>query len=291
MKRLLALTAAAAGCAHAAHDAVPEAPLDRAQHLVDGTTGSALDAGAFDERLRAARVVYFGERHDSAADHGAERALFARLRSVEPRAGLGVEMLPVTVQDAVDAFVSGRADEAAFLTAVDWKKTWGYPWGLYRPLFVACRDGRLPAFALNAPREVTRPVSQKGLEGLSDDERKRLPDLVPGPPAHRELVREAFGGHSRSRFTDARFERFYAVQLVWDETMGDAVARAMSRDGGPRKLLVVAGDGHVRRFAIPDRAARRGAAPYLTVIAVEEQDLKDALASRVADVLWVYDGR
>jgi len=280
-----ALPALALACAHA--PATPEVPVDRPYHLVDGAGAALTDAG-FDGRLRAARVVYFGERHTSAEDHGAEHALFARVLAAEPASGLGVEMLPQTYQPQLDDFTAGRGDEAAFLAAVDWKNTWGFAWAFYRPLFTACRERHLRAFALNAPRENTRAVSKKGLDGLSPEEKARLPELVPGPFAHREFAREAFGTHAKSRFTDAKFERFYGVQLVWDESMADAVARALSGTGAPKKLFVVAGDGHVRRFAIPDRAARRGAAPYLTVVGVEPDDVKDAVAANVADVLWVY---
>src|SRR6185503_3468184 len=161
-------------------------------------------------------------------------------------------------------------------TAVDWPKTWGYPFGLYAPLLHFCRDHHLRVYALNAPRALVHEVAKLGLDGLSAEQKKGLPEIVPGPAAHRELVREAFANHPHGRFADWQFERFYGAQLVWDETMAESAARALAQAGAPRKLVVVAGEDHVRRFAIPDRAARRGAAPYVTILPVFADDAEDA---------------
>jgi hypothetical protein len=43
----------------------------------------------------------------------------------------------------------------------------------------------------------------------------------------------------------------------------------------------------VRRFAVPERAARRGAAPFLTIFAALDDDRADALKEHAADLLWV----
>jgi uncharacterized iron-regulated protein len=113
--------------------------------------------------------------------------------------------------------------------------------------------------------------------------------MRPGPAAHRELVRQAFGAHEPGRFSDARFERFYSAQLVWDETMADRIAAALARPDAARRLVVVAGEGHVRRFAIPERAARRGARPFLTIVPLFSDDVEDARKEHVGDVLWVLE--
>jgi hypothetical protein len=69
--------------------------------------------------------------------------------------------------------------------------------------------------------------------------------------------------------------------------MADRIAQALAAPNAPAHLLVVAGEGHTRSFAVPDRAARRGAKPYLTVLPVLDEDEADARANHVADVLWV----
>jgi hypothetical protein len=70
--------------------------------------------------------------------------------------------------------------------------------------------------------------------------------------------------------------------------MADSIARVMAQSGAPHRLVVLAGEGHVRKWAVPDRAARRGAKPYVTVEPMFEDDLADAVQDHVADVLWVH---
>jgi uncharacterized iron-regulated protein len=290
-------TAASAATTAGSDEAEPHAhgergadrPIKLPHHVIDGATGTAVDGAAFDARLRAAKAIYVGEEHPNPHDHAAELEVLERAFAVDPQVGLGLEMLPRTMQPALDDYLAGKLDEAGFLTAVDWPKTWGYPFGLYRPLFQFCRDHHLRAFALNAPRALVHAVAKVGLDGLSADEKKQLPNIVPGPAAHRELVREAFGQHPHGRFADWQFERFYAAQLVWDETMAESVAAALAQPNAPHRLVVVAGEDHVRRFAIPDRAARRGIAPYLTILPVFAEDADDAQKDRVADLLWVLE--
>ncbi len=295
----------AAGCAHAPLPtaAQPEAeaprhgekgatePIPLPHRVVDADSGDELADRNFDDKLRASRVIYVGEEHSNPHDHAAELEVLERAFAVDPSLGLGLEMLPHTYQGSLDAFLAGTLDEAGFLKAVAWDETWGYAWGLYRPLLVFCREHHLPAFALNATRDLAHAVAEKGVDGLSAQQRQMLPELQPGPAPHREYVREAFARHPHDRFDDTEFEHFYLAQLVWDETMAGNVAAALKEANAPAHLVVVAGEGHTRRFAVPDRAARRGAAPYLTILPVFDEDEADARRDRVADVLWVLRTR
>jgi uncharacterized iron-regulated protein len=262
-------------------------PVALPHRVVVGRTGATVDGDALAEQIRAARVVFIGEEHKNPHHHAAELELLERVYAADPSLGLGVEMLPRTAQPALDDFVAGRTDEAAFLAAVDWEKSWGFDFGFYRPLFAFCRAHGLRAYALNAPPGLAHAVAKRGPAGLTPDEKALLPELQPGPQAHRELVREAFGAHPHGRFADARFERFYLAQLVWDETMADRIAAALAGPGAPRRLLVVAGEGHVRHFATPLRVARRQVTPVLTVLPIDESELADARADEAADLFWV----
>jgi uncharacterized iron-regulated protein len=266
------------------------APVSLPHHVVDGSTGATLDEPALAARLRAARVIFFGEQHSDPHHHAAELELVERAFAADPSVGLGLEMLPRTQQAALDAYLAG-GDERAFLTAVDWPRTWGFDFGFYRPLLEFCRAHRLRAFALNAPRSLAHAIAMRGLEALAPDERRLVPELRPGPAAHRELVREAFAAHPHGRFADAKFERFYQAQLVWDETMAAEVTAALAAPGAPRRLVVIAGEGHVRRFAVPARVERRGVAPSLTILPVAGDELEAARADRAADLYWVLDAK
>jgi uncharacterized iron-regulated protein len=302
--RIVLVFALVAGCAHAPPVATPppgeveaprhgmkgaHEPIALPHRAVDADSGDELSDRNLDDKLRAARVIYVGEEHPNPHHHAAEIEVLERAWAADPSVGLGMEMLPRTYQGSLDAYVGGVLDEAGFLRAVAWEKTWGYEWGLYRPLLEFCRAHKLPAYALNAPRDLAHAVARG--ETLSAEQKQLLPEMKPGPAPHREFVREAFAQHPHGKFDEAQFERFYSAQLVWDETMADRIAAALSAPGAPSRIVVVAGEGHTRSFAIPDRAARRGAAPYLTILPVLDEDEADARRDRVADVLWVLRTR
>jgi uncharacterized iron-regulated protein len=294
-----------AACAHAPTTPPVEAPAEEARHgmkganepiplphrVVDADSGDELSERNLDQKLRAAKVIYVGEEHPNPHHHAAEVEVLERAWAADPSVGLGIEMLPRTYQGSLDAYVGGTLDEAGFLQAVAWDKTWGFAWGFYRPLLEFCRAHHLPAYALNAPRDLAHAVAKGGVDALSPAQKAMLPEIKPGPAKHREYVREAFAQHPHGKFDESRFERFYLAQLVWDETMAERVAAALSGAGAPSRLVVVAGEGHTRSFAVPERAARRGAAPYLTVLPVLDEDEADARRDRVADVLWVLKTR
>jgi hypothetical protein len=186
-------------------------------------------------------------------------------------------MLPAPMQPILDDYVTGRIDEATFLSRTDWAHTWGFPFAQYRPLFDTARRLGLRAYALNAAPELPRALAQRGLSGLSAEQRQQLPEMVPGPAPHRAQLEAAFEAHpgvhprihSEHGISDGKtgagspdaaretLERFYLAQLAWDETMAEQIHRALSAPGAPRQLLVVLGAGHARRFAVPQRLARR----------------------------------
>jgi uncharacterized iron-regulated protein len=258
-------------------------------HHVAGKDGAPVDDARLAKALADARVIYVGEEHPNPHHHAAQLEVLEAAYAADPSIGVGLEMLPRTMQASLDAFVAGTLDEAGFLAAVDWKKTWGFPFGFYRPLLVFCRDHHLRAWALNAPRAITHAIAHDGIETLTPEQKRELPELVPGPEPHREQVREAFGAHPHGKFSEAQFERFYTAQLVWDETMADSVSKALAGPSAPHRLLVIAGAGHTRRFAIPLRATRRGAGPALTILPLLDTELSDALKDAPADLFWVLE--
>lgn len=295
----LALCLGSAACAHRPCPCSEEqpapppatAPEPRPYEAIDGITGLPLEAPSLDARLRAARVIFVGEQHDDAAHHAVQVDMLTRLHQLDPSLAVAFEMLPHTAQPALDAFIAGKVDEATFLQQVAWNDTWGFPFGLYRPLLTFARDHALRAYALNAPRALTRALSRGGIESLSPSELQGLPEMVPGPAAHREFARQAFAAHVSRRFSDHAFERFYQAQLAWDETMAAQLARHAQAPGAPSRVLVIAGEGHTRRFAVPLRTSRRGVSPALLVLSVEGEAAEDARKDQVADVLMVFRPR
>jgi uncharacterized iron-regulated protein len=292
------LALALSACAHAPPPgpdlSVDPGPLAEAwrrpTRVLDGRTGAPVDGEALAARLAAARVIYIGEKHDRAADHAAQVALIARLHQQDPSLALGMEMFKRPFQKWVSDYVAGRIDEPKLLAKTEWAERWGFDFALYRPILRFARDHHLPVLALNARDEITRQVARQGLASLDPVDRDTLPELDLEVATHRARLEAVFAQHGHGKLA---FEGFYAAQVIWDETMAHEVAAALAAEDPPHRVVVLAGSGHVRyRDGIPERAARRGATPYLTIypMVVEgdgDEEVQEALTEGDADLLWV----
>jgi uncharacterized iron-regulated protein len=281
---LIAVVALSTACG-ATLPASPGAP--EPPRILATADGRAVTFDELLDVLAERRVVYVGERHDRAADHRAQLAILEGLHARSPSLAVGLEMVQHPFQDAVDGYVRGELDEAALLARIEWEARWNMDFALYRPIFEHARAHGLPIVALNAPAELTRAIARGGLEALDDAQRASLPELVLDDAAHRAMIGAVLREHPG--LDETRFERYYAAQVVWDETMAERVARTLSASDGPRQVIVLAGAMHVRPAAIPARAARRGATPHAIVVPVTEDELDEALRADppVADYLWV----
>ena len=257
--------------------------------LVDAATGKSIEAEAFFAALRTKAVVYVGERHDQAAAHAAQYAILRQLHRDESSIAVGMEMFQVPFQEPLDEWSAGRIDEAVLRRDTEYDKRWGFDFSMYRPLLEYARNRGIEVVALNAPKELAYAVAKDGIDRLSPELASDLPELDLDDEAHRALFDAEFdvGEHAVGDGID----RYYQAQVVWDETMGSRVAETLGRDGGPAKMIVLAGRVHVKRgLGVPERAAKRGAAPYAVVLPVTEKELKAELKlppeERSADFFW-----
>jgi hypothetical protein len=136
-------------------------------------------------------------------------------------------------------------------------------------------------------------VRQRGVDALTPAERATLPSGYPwpAPEAHRRAIQEVFARHSfggEEKRTPAErlaaFERFYAAQLVWDESMAQGVTTLLTAAHPPQRVVVLAGTGHVGRFAIPARAARRGVTAGLALAPVSDHHDEPPAEADAVDV-------
>lgn len=257
--------------------------------LVDAATGKSIEAEAFFAALRTKAVVYVGERHDQAVDHAAQYAILRQLHQDESSIAVGMEMFQVPFQEPLDEWSAGRIDEAVLRRDTEYDKRWGFDFSMYRPLLEYARNRGIEVVALNASKELAYAVAKDGIDRLSPELASDLPELDLDDEAHRALFDAEFdvGEHAVGDGID----RYYQAQVVWDETMGSRVAETLGRDGGPAKMIVLAGRVHVKRgLGVPERAAKRGAAPYAVVLPVTEKELKAELKlppeERSADFFW-----
>lgn len=265
--------------------------------LRDGHTGQPLTHTALTERLRAAAAIYVGELHNSQPVHEAQLWVLQQTYQLDAQVAVGLEMLPRTLQPQLDAYLASAVDEAGFLAAVDWKHTWGFDFALYRPIFEFCRAHGLRMYALNAPKSLSKAVRQRGLAGLTEPEQAQLPggQPWPAPEPHVQFLRQTFAHHSFAgdktppAEKEASFARFYQAQQLWDETMAQGVAQALTGPGAAKHVVVLAGVGHVGPYAMPPRATRRGVASSLTLAPQPRTDQALPDGAEAADVLLLLD--
>ncbi|WP_448384603.1 ChaN family lipoprotein [Desulfosoma sp.] len=258
----------------------------QAGDVLDLHTGTKL---SFEELIRAletVRIVYVGEVHAREADHEVQQRIVEGLWKAGKRIGIGVEMLPRTVQAPLDLWVRGTVDEAEFLEAVGWERHWGFPFEAYRPVFVFAREKNIPMRALNAPPAVARKVAHHGLEALAEEERRQIArHFFMDDAAHRAYIQEEFKAHVPGGIKD--FETFYQAQLVWDETMAESLAVWLVQEPLDQ-VVVLAGKAHVnQRFGIPERVRRRLEHRYAVVVPAAVNEAPEQVTAEVGDYLVV----
>ncbi len=297
MRSAVAIIALCVGCAGASgRGAQTPEDIVRAQapprSLIDASTGKAVDMEAFRAALRTKAVVYVGERHDRPGDHGAQYTVLRSLYRDEPSLAIGMEMFQVPFQEPLDRWSAGEIDETVLRRDTEYDERWGYDFSLYRPILEFARSRNLRVVALNAPRELAHAVAMSGIEGLDPELAASVPELDLDDEEHRALFDQAFdaGDHGGADMVD----RYYQAQVLWDETMGSRVAETLEGPDGPAMMIVFAGRVHVQRgLGIPDRAAKRGATPYIVVLPVTPSELKAELKKpaleRSADFFWAVD--
>jgi uncharacterized iron-regulated protein len=245
-----------------AEKTVPDDVVARAAqpfHARNNADGRELGEKQLFDELSHYDVLCLGEDHDAPRDHFAELAVVEALERrarVSGRAlGVGFEMFQAPYADALRAYERGRLDDAGLRKRTHYDERWGFPYAYYRPVLAYGRAFGVSLKALNAPRELTHAVAQNGLSGLNPRQRRELPDLDMDDAAHRAAFDRLMADHPGGPAID--LDKFYAAQVVWDETMAENAAGWVAARAPQRQLVVLAGSAHCNHEAIPARVERR----------------------------------
>lgn len=201
----------------------------------------------FEKMISQNRVVFAGETHDQMEDHLAQ---LDALKIIHKKKGrkivVGFEMLNVTLQDILDEYSSEKISERKFLEKANWKKEWGFDFNLYKPVFDYIREKKLKALALNVPKKIVSKIARKGIEGLTGEERKFLPEEINLPENEEYLayLKSAFSGRGAPMANMFTWENYLASMTAWNEGMGASLAIFLKNHPG-YSALVIAGNGHV----------------------------------------------
>ena len=296
--------------------------------ILDARTGRQVDTKAFWDQIAGARVVCVGEEHNNPHHHWFQLETVSQLvaRKRAPLA-LGMEMFQRPYQGVLDDYAARRIDDVALRSRSGYEDRWGYDYGFYGPTIERARDAGATLLALNTPRELTKAVVRRGLEGLTPDEKQQLPQLVLDDATHKswfESLMNDMGGHGgdphgksstpaetppapeaapAEKPADDKnphgeggapampsMDRIYTAQVLWDETMADGAARwATAQPTGT--LVLLAGNGHCHDTAIVGRVKRRGVDKVVSLRPVidTEGQVAAALAKPMNDFIIVLE--
>jgi uncharacterized iron-regulated protein len=248
------------------------------------------------DALAQAQVIYLGETHDRPIDHEAELEILQLLHNRQSNLMIALEMFQKPYQASLDQYLAGRLTEADLLAQTEYPQRWGFNWDFYAPILRFAKANRIPLLAVNTPSEVTRKVSRTGLKSLTVEELSWIPplsELDVSSADYRQRLEEAYQSFHQAHGNSSGFEGFFQAQILWDETMAEAIAQYWLQHPN-RKIVMLVGQGHVLYGdGIPNRVKRRlKAIPdwrQQTVLlnpSRELQSLQSLQSRQVTDACW-----
>jgi len=215
----------------------------------------------------SADYVLIGESHTNPCDHQFQKDALVALVRAGLAPGLGLEMVPWSLQDVLGAFNAGEIPLELLEERLNWSVNWGHSFDFYAPILAQAQSLGVPLVALNTPKDLLDRIREVGLEGIPENERGMLPpEIIPPPPEQTALLEEEYLRHvqmtyGHGRHKDFDRERFFLIQSLWDTQM--AYTAATWRRAEKRPLIILAGAGHVdhghgiaHRLTILDDAPR-----------------------------------
>jgi uncharacterized iron-regulated protein len=212
--------------------------------MVDTRTGKLATPADVAAAADGTQFVLLGENHDQLEHHQMQadiiRALVQRGRDVI----VGFEMFTRPVQAQLNPWTLGWWSEEEFIQKADWKGQWGFDFAVYRPIFAATREYKLPMVALNVPRDWVRRVGRDGFKALTAEEQAQVPAIDTKNADHRSIFGALMGGHPP---TGDRGENIYTAQVLWDTAMADSALKYLKARPANSKtvFVIVAGSGHI----------------------------------------------
>jgi len=218
------------------------------------------------------RVIYLGEIHEKFSHHLNQLMLIKRLHEAGQKIAVGMEMFQVQSQKALDDYMAGYIDEAAFLQQSQYFNNWGFDYNLYKPILDYVKTTCIPLVALNLDKRITKKVVRQGIHGLTASEKQYLPaemDFSDAP--YRQALYQVFLTKQKLYGLE-HFEYFLQAQILWGEMMAQSIHQFLVANPDT-KLIVLAGNGHLMyQYGIPKRVHRHLNSPFTVILQDESID-------------------
>lgn len=236
--------------------------------------GELLEDKHFQSFFKDADYVLLGEAHTNMTDHLSQAVILEKMVQRRLKPVIGMEFVEVDKQHILDRFNRGEISASQLAESLNWQRTVGYSFELYRPIFDVAAKYKIPVYALNIPRRVVREARLKGMDKISENDKKYLPgNFIPVSGAQRERLGKFFEQHisggmlpdalmpatvtmAAQRPTPVRFEDsakaderrkavegYLTAQAIWDSTMAERAMRV--HQTSKRPVVIIVGQGHV----------------------------------------------
>lgn len=261
------------------------------ERVFDTQANAWVDFEVMAADLATADAVFVGEQHNDPNTHHLERALLEALARRRADIALSLEMFERDTQAALDAYLAGTRDEAAFLKD---SRPWPRYQTDYKPLVELARGKGWPVIAANVPRPLASGVAKGGLSTLESLAPEQQPwiaaDIQCPKDAYFDRFSASMGGHPAGDGPDAvakqaaMVERYYYAQCLKDEVMGESVAR-VARGPGEGPLVVHYNGAFHSDFALgaTERARRRLPGSRVAVVSMLPVASLDAIEPSAED--------
>lgn len=221
-------------------------------------------------------ALWLGEHHNSARDHVLQ-ADFVRsihdirqkklgLGNINGNMSVGLEMVQVQFQPALDAYIAKKISAEDMRSLVQWDKRWSWSFENYLPVFETCRELNIPLIALNVDSEDLGLVESGGFPNLP---REKLQKYIRDPVGFADFAKTPYYktyvdyvispsydlhqsmGILRTTITgqqldeDMTFSRFFSGRILWDEGMASNAYKWTSENEGGLMIGIVGAD-HVK---------------------------------------------
>lgn len=215
------------------------------------------------DRAIKSDVIYLGENHDDSEHHLQQLEIIKQLHQDDNQANLaiGMEMFQRPFQPILDRYLAQEISEEELKERTEYDTRWGFNWEFYAPILRYAQAEQISIIALNTPEEITSKVAQAGIKSLEGSDFRYIPSLNEihlDNQEYRQQIEEIYLQHvENGQGNSTDLDNFFAAQVLWDETMADAIA-SYYQNNFPSQIVVLVGKAHVmNEYAIPDRVTRR----------------------------------
>lgn len=226
---------------------------------VDAYRGEPVTYNEMLDDLSQVDVVYVGERHTLMRHHDIQYQIISDLIGQGRPVILGLEQLEDYQQPIVDRYNRGEITYDELTEQTDWSARWNNYLD-YRYIVEAVHDAGGTIAALNARQEIVRQVARKGLDSLSEGERKQLPkEIDTSDQQYRQHMNHTMMVMAHVKDASDMRDRMFTAQVCRDEAMADNLFKAINHSEDKNAIAVVlCGSEHVSHGSgIPNRLKRR----------------------------------